>query len=241
MTSDTDGDDPHGKVHALHMPSTRGEIIRKARMQKRISQEQLGALTGVSRSAVNQWESNATQPDTAERLQKIADALDLDLALLVRAGSGVRSEKSATGTVSRTFVGHALPALVVWRAVPYPAGRIGGFVILHEKEGEVPRPEHLLNHPKSFAFKVIGDENSPVYKPRDTLLVDPDTAAIAGDDCLFADGIESHQGSVAIVGYFLSSTVTTWTITQYGRPGEIELPKAEFPHAWPLAGRYHRR
>jgi transcriptional regulator with XRE-family HTH domain len=241
MTSDTDGDDPHRKVHALHMPSTRGEIIRKARMQKRISQEQLGALTGVSRSAVNQWESNTTQPDTAERLQKIADALDLDLAVLVRAGSGVRTERSATGTVSRTFVSHAQPALIVWRAVPYPAGRIGGFVILHEKEGEVPRPNHLLNQPKAFAFKVIDDANVPVYKPRDVLLVDPDTAAIAGDDCLFADGIESHQGSVAIVGYFLSSTVTTWTITQYGREGEIELPKAEFPHAWPLAGRYHRR
>jgi DNA-binding XRE family transcriptional regulator len=242
MTSDTDGDDPHRKVHALYMPATRGEIIRKARMQKRISQERLGELTGVSRSAVNQWESNTTQPDTAERLQKIADALDLDLAVLVRAGAGAKtSGKSGTGTVSRTFVSHVLPPLIVWRSVPYPAGRLGGFVILHEKEGEVPRPNHLLNQPKAFAFKVIDDANVPVYRPRDVLLVDPDTAAIAGDDCLFADGIESQQGSEAIVGYFLRSTATTWTITQYGRKGEIELPKAHFPHAWPLAGRYHRR
>lgn len=241
MTSDTDGDDPHRKVHALYMPATRGEIIRRARMQKRISQERLGALTGVSRSAVNQWESNTTQPDTAERLQKIADALEIDIALLVRAGSGVKTGKSASGTVSRTFVGQGLPALIVWRAVPYPAGRLGGFVILREKEGEVPRPEHLIHQQKAFAFKVIDEANVPVYRPRDVLLVDPDTAAIAGDDCLFADGIESHEGSVAIVGYFLSSTLTTWTVTQYGREGEIELPKAEFPHAWPLAGRYHRR
>jgi DNA-binding XRE family transcriptional regulator len=200
-------------------------------MQKRISQERLGELTGVSRSAVNQWESNTTQPDTAERLQKIADALDLDLALLVRAGSGIKTGKSGSGTVSRTFVSQILPPLIVWRAVPYPAGRLGGFVILHEKEGEVPRPEHLIHHPKAFAFKVIDDANVPVYRPRDVLLVDR----------LFADGIESQQGSEAIVGYFLRSTATTWTITQYGREGEIELPKAHFPHAWPLAGRYHRR
>jgi transcriptional regulator with XRE-family HTH domain len=242
MTSDTDGDDPHEKVHPLHMPASRGEIIRKARMQKRISQERLGELTGVSRSAVNQWESNTTQPDSAERLEKIADVLGLDLALLVRAGSGQKSTpRVGTGTVSRTFIGHSLPALVVWRAIPNQDGRSGGFVILREKEGEVPRPDHLLHQQKAFAFKVIGDENAPVYRPRDVLLVDPDTAAIAGDDCLFADGIESHQGSVALVGYFLRSTPTTWIVTQYGREGEIELPKAEFPHAWPLAGRYHRR
>lgn len=242
MASDSNGDDPYRRVHPLYMQTTRGEIIRKARTQKRISQERLGELTGVSRSAVSQWESNTTEPDSAERLEIIAEVLGVDLAELVRAGGPQKvTGKSRSGTVASTVVSLTPPALLVWRAVPYPAGRLGGFVILREKEGEVPRPLHLIHQTKAFAFKVLGDENSPVYKPRDTLLVDPDTAAIAGDDCLFADGIENPQGSVAMVGYFARSTPTLWIITQYGVEGEIELPKVEYPHAWPIVGRYHRR
>lgn len=242
MASDTNGDDPHRKMHALYMQSTRGEIIRKARELKRISQERLGELTGVSRSAVSQWESNTTEPDSTERLALIAEVLGIDLATLVRAGSPQKvTNRPRTGTVASTSVSITLPALVMWRAVPYPAGRLGGFVILHEKEGEVPRPAHLIHQTKAFAFKVIDSANVPVYNPRDTLLVDPDTAAIPGDDCLFVDGIEKPQGSIAVVGHYISSTSTLWIIRQYGVEGEIELSKAEYPHAWPLVGRYHRR
>jgi transcriptional regulator with XRE-family HTH domain len=243
MTSDSNGDDPNPRVHPLYMQPTRGGIIRKAREQKRISQERLGELTGVTRSAVSQWESNTTEPDSADRLRLIAEVLGIDLATLVRAGTSPQkvTNRTRVGTVASTTVSFAPPALVVWRAVPYPAGRLGGFVILHEKEGEVPRPVHLLHQTKAFAFKVVGEENAPVYKLRDTLLVDPNTAAIAGDDCFFADGIESPQGSVAMVGYLVRGTPALWIITQYGSQGEIELPKVEYPHAWPIVGRYHRR
>lgn len=198
-------------------------------------------LTGVSRSAVSQWEGNVTEPDSTERLQRIAEVLDLDLAMLVRAGGVKGGTRSGTGQIIRSQISHALPALVVWRAVPSSGSRYGGFVILHETEGEVARPAHLIHQKKAFAFKVIDDANVPVYRPRDHLIVDPDTAAITGDDCLFADGIEKPEGSVAIVGTIASSTVLLWIITQYGREGEIELPKVEFPHAWPIVGRYHRR
>lgn len=241
MTSDTGGDGPHRKVHVLFMPTTRGEMIRHARELKRISQDRLGKLVGVTRSAVSQWESNTTEPDSSERLEQIAEVLDIDLATLVRAGMGPKTVRSGTGQIIKSQVSHALPALVVWRALPNPGSRYGGFVILHEKEDEIARPEHLIHQTKAFAFKVIDDANVPVYRPRDHLIVDPDTAAIPGDDCLFADGIEKLEGSIAIVGNYARSTLTLWIITQYGREGEIELPKVEFPHAWPIVGRYHRR
>lgn len=242
MTSDTDGDDPHRKVHVLFMPTSRGEIIRQARVHKRISQDRLGQLTGVSRSAVSQWESNATEPDSSARLQRIAEVLDIDLEILVRAGGAPKGQnRPATGTISRSQISHVIPPLVVWRALPSAKSRPGGFVILHEKEGEVARPIHLIHQTKAFAFKVIDEANAPVYRARDHLIADPDTAAIPGDDCLFADGIEKAEGSLAFVGNYARATPTLWIITQYGREGEIELPKVEFPHAWPIVGRYHRR
>jgi len=80
-------------------------MIRQAREQKRISQERLGALTGVTRSAVNQWKATPTQPDSAERLQRIAEVLDLDLAMLVRAGT---TPKATSRPASGTYREHML-------------------------------------------------------------------------------------------------------------------------------------
>jgi transcriptional regulator with XRE-family HTH domain len=238
MTSDTGGDDPHRIQHSLYMQKTRGEIIKEARETKRLSQERLGELIGVTRSAVNQWESDNTVPKTAEKYQALADILGIDVAVLMRA-----SGKRRRGVTSaRTLVGHSMPALVVWRAIPGDGRRNGGFVVLHEQEDEVPRPEFLSSRQKAFAFKIVNEANVPVYKPRDTLVVDPDTPAIPGDDCLFADGIEHPAGSNVMVGFLDRITDALWIIKLYSSlKDEVELPRSEYPHAWPIVARYHRR
>lgn len=241
MSNETGGDDPPANVHPLYM-QTLGDIIRIARQQKRISQERLGEILGVTRSAVNQWENNHTVPDSPQRLRQIAEALDIDPAILVRAGSEKARPPRGSQKVSPSAspLGHALPALIVWKSLPARGSRFGGFVILAEKDGEVPRPDFLQYNQKAFAFKVITDANMPVYRPRDRLLVDPETPAIPGDDCLFGDGIELTDGSSCVVGHLIRSTATLWIVHQYNTRGEIELPKGEFPNAWPIVGRYMR-
>lgn len=241
MPSKTGGDDPPANGHPLYM-QTRGEIIRRARIQKRISQERLGELTGVTRSAVNQWEANRTEPEGPERLRLIAEALGIDPAILVNASAAPTARRTAEGSQSdRSQDSHSPASLIVWKSVPTRGSRFGGFVIIAEKDGEIPRPQFLEFSQKAFAFKVIDSSNSPVYNPRDRLLVNPEDPALPGDDCLFSDGIEREDGSACVVGNLIRSTPTLWIIRQYAARNEIELPKSEYPNAWPVVGRYHRR
>lgn len=241
MSSNTGGDDPPANGHVLYM-QTLGEIIRRARMQKRISQERLGELTGVTRSAVNQWENGHTKNLSGDRLNSIAQALDLDPAVLVRAGTIERpASRAQGGAMGVPHIGHSPDPLIVWKSVPARGSRFGGFVLLAEKDGEVPRPEFLQYNQKAFSFKVLDASNAPVYRPRDHLLIDPESPALPGDDCLFGDGIAHTDGSLCVVGNLIRATATQWIIHQYGGRGEVELPKAEYPNSWPIVGRYHRR
>ena len=53
---------------------TIGETIQRLRTKRRLSQEQLAELVGVSRQAVSKWELNAALPDT-DKLVPLARAL----------------------------------------------------------------------------------------------------------------------------------------------------------------------
>src|SRR5882757_7288573 len=60
-----------------------GDTIRAAREVQRLSQVQLAAYFGISKSAVNQWESGKNIPDQ-RKIAALAEKLELDPALLVR-------------------------------------------------------------------------------------------------------------------------------------------------------------
>ena len=54
-----------------------GEVIRRAREEKGISQEKLAEIVGVSRQAVSKWETGLAIP-ASENISRIEQALDLD-------------------------------------------------------------------------------------------------------------------------------------------------------------------
>lgn len=137
--------------------------------------------------------------------------------------------------------GHRRSPLIVWRAASHIGARFGGFMLLAEKEGEVPRPDFLEFNKRAFAFKVIDDSNSPVYNQRDHLLIDPETTPLPEEDCLFTDGIPEVRGALSVVGKLVRSTDSVWVIRQYASKTDSNLPKSTFPNAYPIVGRYHRR
>lgn len=62
---------------------TVGENIRHARTGKGLTQKELGAkLGGISQQQIGQWETGKARPKL-ETLQKIADALDIDVLYLL--------------------------------------------------------------------------------------------------------------------------------------------------------------
>ncbi len=60
------------------MPSYTGDMIRKYRKEKGLTQKQLGELCGIADSNIRKYE-NGKQNPKIETLQKIADALNIDI------------------------------------------------------------------------------------------------------------------------------------------------------------------
>ena len=65
---------------------TVGERIQRLRTERRLSQERLAELVGVSRQAVSKWELNTAQPDT-DKLIPLARALGVSVDKLLGNGT----------------------------------------------------------------------------------------------------------------------------------------------------------
>ena len=64
------------------MPSYTGDMIRKYRTEKGLTQKKLGKLCGIADSNIRKYESGNQNPKI-ETLQKIADALDIPVNRLL--------------------------------------------------------------------------------------------------------------------------------------------------------------
>lgn len=219
--------------------------IREGRLKKGFSQSRLGELTGVSRSAVNQWESGGTVPD-AERLPLIARALEMDAAQLLGTAPEKPTQSNNVASEAHGFKllshGDKPPRpLVVYRTSPGEGGRMDVFMLRAERVGETERPDFLRFSEKAFAAKVLDDRNAPAYRRRDVILIDPDSLPIEGEDCIFCENPSVAHGTQSVIGRLIQSTGKLWTIHEYASKANRELPRSEFPNAWLIVGRYNRR
>lgn len=130
--------------------------------------------------------------------------------------------------------------LVVYRTVLIEGSRRGGFMLYAEPIDEVPRPFFLKFSQTAFAIKVLTDENFPVYKRWDTVLIDPGGSHAVGEDHMFSPDIDP-SGVHSVIGNLKQSTPSHWIVHTYGTKQDQELPRSEFPNAWPIVGRYNRR
>ena len=64
------------------MPTYTGDMIRKCRTEKGLTQKKLGKLCGIADSNIRKYESGNQNPKI-ETLQKIADALDIPVNRLL--------------------------------------------------------------------------------------------------------------------------------------------------------------
>lgn len=147
---------------------TLADIIRDRRIALGMSQEELAELVGVSRQAVQQWESGATGPKR-KLIEKVATALGLSVSALNPMSANVTEIRLpglasvpvfSLPSVSLTKEGH-----VVGLSVPNY-----GRVSIH------------INQDIGFAVLVEDDSMSPAYAIGDVLIVDRSIAPEHGDD-----------------------------------------------------------
>lgn len=92
---------------------TLGEKIQKYRKERRMSQEDLAALLGVSRQAVSKWELNDTIPDT-ENVIQLGRILGVSLDYLLTPERESHDECGKVGPEKPDRPGKRGRALVGW-------------------------------------------------------------------------------------------------------------------------------
>jgi phage repressor protein C with HTH and peptisase S24 domain len=133
------------------------------------------------------------------------------------------------------------PFVVLYRTVRGDQCGWGGFMLYAEETGAVYRPYFLRFSKKAFAIQILDSSYTRMYRKRDTLLIDPDDDLTEGEDCLFTDDFLEKSGVKAVIACLIRSTGTSWIVTQTDPTVELELPKSEFKHAWPIVGVHRRR
>ena len=105
-----------------------GGFLKKLRLEKQMTQEQLASLLGVSAQAVSKWETSETYPDGA-LLVPIANALDvsLDVLLIIIFDNRIKAEVSAENDAWMAGSGHNV---------------VVGVFEVHK--GEIPNPERVV-------------------------------------------------------------------------------------------------
>jgi len=204
-----------------------GDTIRAAREAKGMSQVALAAYFGISKSAVNQWESGKNVPDQ-RKMAALAERLELDPALLVRL-AGIPVPGSAPAAVMSPVPNQpGRPDIPVWASAE--AGSDGAMVLVNEPVDWIRRSERMQGVKAPFAFYVIGSSMSPAIEHGDQVVVNPSLLPTAGKDHVFLQTQE--DGTIlALVKRLLRSSATAWRVRQFNPAKDFDLPKAKWSKA----------
>ena len=104
-----------------------GRRIRELRLEKGLSQEELGRIVGVRRAAVNKWETGQVKNLRRDTIETLSRFFDVSPSYLIHASDAIRSRFEArcvycvciTGGISPPPIARADPWLrapPVWAA-----------------------------------------------------------------------------------------------------------------------------
>ena len=145
-----------------------GEKIKIARITRGLTQEELGNMIGVQKSAIAKYESGRVVNIKRTTLQKIADVLDMNPSDLIFDDYTTSLSDSGTATVKR------IPVLGrVVAGIPIDA--------IEEVLDWEEIPESLARTGEFFALQVKGDSMSPRIQEGDVLIVRQQNDADEGD------------------------------------------------------------
>lgn len=190
---------------------------------------------GISDSAVHQWFTKDSAPRNS-RIPSIANHLGVSVSWIMSGEGSPLEGVSDLPNVNDHVDGMGLSPLVLWKSTQLVTNAQGAWLLRKEKIGEVERPYKMRFAKRGFAVEVLDVHNHPVYRLRDTLLINPDREVLPNDDCLLTGNLEAPEGAVTIVGCLIKATGSDWTISQYGKRGEHKFARSTYPNAWFVHG-----
>ncbi len=77
-----------------------GDNLKRARLEKGLTQEQLGQLVGLSRRMIIHYEKHATHPST-DKIAALAQALGIKIEVLIKGTSSLKNSASVDPKFAR--------------------------------------------------------------------------------------------------------------------------------------------
>lgn len=105
----------------------------------------------------------------------------------------------------------------------------------------VKRPAPLMSVSKGFAVYVVGDSMSPAYEQGDMVFVHPGLPLNRGDDALLVNMAGADGEWSAIVKRVIGWSDKFWKLQQFNPRRDFDEPRAAFPQAYRIVGKYNRR
>ncbi len=211
--------------------STLGEAIRAGRKARGLTQAELGEQFGISKSAVNMWESGKNVPDL-RKLGKLIQILGLDPAVASGLAEAMAANPEGGEIVGRSHLmqmppGMGRPDLPVWASAQ--AGDDGAIVLTPDPIDYIRRSDRMTGVRDAYAFYVIGASMSPAIEHGDQVVVNPHLPARPGNDCVFIQ--QGPEGMLALVKRLLRPGAEQWKVRQFNPSREFELSRKKWGKA----------
>lgn len=216
-----------------------GARIARARTARGLTQLDIAKHFSIERVSVTQWESGVTKPE-GDKLPGLADRLGIPLQWLMTGKGDPDVEPPKPGEPQRPI---SRDLLVGARDLPVygcAQGGDGDVIIVDNNPIEwVLRPEPLFNVPGGFAIYLVGDSMEPVYRQGDRVLIHPSLPAARGEDAMLVRQLP--VGFHALVKRVVGWDREKWNLRQFNPAKDFSLPRAEWPSAYSVVGKYNRR
>ena len=223
-----------------------GRLRQALKLRAVDSVASLARATGLDEGRINQQlAKNALSTEDAPR---IAEYLKISAAWLLT-GEGPPPDLAAANLDEPRMAANAvLPpeqpvGIVGERDLPvYGAAQGGeGMTVDPHPIEWVKRPAPLVSVAKGFAVYVVGDSMSPAYEQGDMVFVHPGLPVGRGDDALLVSVPAAGGDWTAIVKRVTGWTERNWKLLQFSPRREFDAPRANFPQAYRIVGKYNRR
>lgn len=159
--------------------------IKKARLDAKLTQTQLGAACGVTPQAVYAWETAKGASDYVA-LRTIAQVTATTLEWLI-SGQNAADNSTSDNKSATQWVGRVVPSLEWQEILPF---------VNNGLRPDATARSHFSCGPRSFQTVVIDKSNDPHISRGDSVIVDPDLKPVPGDIVLI-----DHAGDLYLRRY----------------------------------------
>lgn len=219
------------------MEAAAGDLIKKARLRRGLSQRALGDLVGLSQPAIKKIENGETLK--SRFLANIARVLGIPLAKLDPSLEIIETKGDGAIIPRAELVGER--NLPVYGSAE---GGEGAMVVSTEAVEYVGRPAPLASVRDGYALIITGESMEPELWAGDLALVHPHLPPALGCTHVF-EGMDENGDRLVLAKYLLKVTTKTWRVRQWnprdGEPAEFDLDRRKWPKCHRVVGKYSRR